>query len=219
MAEQADSVEAALASQVERAAERAEAAELGAVAAEREAEHAARDAAVDADRAGESSRHADHATHAAEEAQALAEEVIANLDPADPLLDTSVRSIVAQVSEQHPLGRRGKPMSVRSPFRLAFSAALGVLTALALAKAVVIVEQVLVLIVTAAFLAIGLDPAVAWLSRFVRRGMAVLIVALSFVLFAELGDDFGVAVVHRRVKAVKSLPKPPRKRRVFVTNR
>ncbi|GAC1325135.1 MAG: AI-2E family transporter [Mycobacteriales bacterium] len=183
MAEQADGIEPALASRVERAADRAEAAEQGAVAAEREAEGAARDAAVDADRAGESSRHADRATQAAEEAQALAEEVIAHLDPSDPLLDTSVRSIVAQVSEAYPLGRRGKPMSARSPFRLAFSAALGVLAALALAKAVVVVEQVLVLIVTAAFLAIGLDPAVAWLCRFMRRGMAVLIVALSVVLF------------------------------------
>ncbi|MDQ6650927.1 MAG: AI-2E family transporter [Actinomycetota bacterium] len=165
-----------LAERLERAARRAEDAADSAVVAEHDAESAARDAGSQADRA-------DSATHAAEEAQALAEAVIANLDPADPLLDTHVRSIVAQVSEQHPLGRRGKPMSARSPFRLAFSAALGVLAAVALARAVMVVEQVLVLIVTAAFLAMGLDPAVAWLCRFMRRALAVTIVALAAVLF------------------------------------
>jgi len=173
----------AVAERVERAAVRAEAAAEEAVGAEREAESAAHDAGTQAERARAAGERADAATQAAEEAQALAEEVIANLDPADPLLDTHVRSIVAQVSDEFPLGRRGKPMSARSPFRIAFSAALGVLAAVALARAVIVVQQVLVLIVIAAFLAIGLDPAVAWLCRFMRRGLAVTIVAFAAVLF------------------------------------
>jgi predicted PurR-regulated permease PerM len=58
---------------------------------------------------------------------------------------------------------------------------LGVGVAYAILHAVVIARQVLVLVVVALFLAIGLNPAVEWLGRRMRRTIAVTIVIGSLV--------------------------------------
>src|SRR4051794_31574702 len=112
-------------------------------AAKREAESARDDAAEQAERA-------ERAEHAAE--------LIAPLH--DPVLDTGVRRIEAGVDEDNPYGRPGQPLSEQSPFRMAFVAAMGVASAALLAYSVVVARQVLVLILVAAFVAVGLDPAV-----------------------------------------------------------
>ena len=110
----------------------------------------------------------------------------------DPLLDTAVRQMEAGVTDDKPYGELGEPMSKRSPFRIAFAAALGVLLALLLAKAVIIVRGVIILIVISAFLAIGLSPAVEWLQRRkVRRSLAVTIVIGAVLLF--FGGFFAAA--------------------------
>lgn len=71
----------------------------------------------------------------------------------------------------------------RNAFRIGFLAALGVLTAVALVDALILVKSVLVLLVIAAFLAIGLNPTVEFLQR---RGMprnrAVSIVLVGVLL-------------------------------------
>ena len=106
------------------------------------------------------------------------------LDPDDPLLDTAIRQIEAGASDDAPFGTPGAPLAPRSPFRVAFVAALGVLTALLLAKAVVLVRDVIILIVVSAFLAIGLNPAVEWLQRHrMKRGLAVMTVIGAVLLF------------------------------------
>ena len=113
--------------------------------------------------------------------------------PDDPLLDTAVRKIEAHVDEDNPYGVPGRPLSSRSPFRVAFTAALGVALAYGLVKALIAVQGVLVLLLTAAFLAIGLNPAVEALERrSMRRGFAVGVVLFAVLLFFT---GFGFAVV------------------------
>ena len=113
--------------------------------------------------------------------------------PHDPLVDTAVRRIEARADEDNPFGRPGRPLSTRSPFRIAFTAALGVATAYGLVMAVIAVQSVLVLLLTSAFLAIGLNPAVEALGRRgLRRGVAVGVVLLGVLLFFT---GFGFAVV------------------------
>lgn len=113
--------------------------------------------------------------------------------PDDPLLDTAVRRIEAHVDEENPFGVPGRPLSRRSPFRIAFTASLGVALAYGLVKAAIAVQSVLVLLLTAAFLAIGLNPAVESLERrHMRRGFAVGVVLFCVLLFFVA---FGFAVV------------------------
>jgi predicted PurR-regulated permease PerM len=159
--------------EAEQAAARAEQARAGAVDARTGAEQA---------RAGAVS-----AGSAAVEAASL----IAPAD--DPLLDTAARKIEAHVDEANPFGVPGRPLSRRSPFRIAFTGALGVAVAYALVTALIAVKSVLVLLLTAAFLAIGLNPAVEALERrHMRRGFAVGVVLFCFLLFFV---GFGFAVV------------------------
>lgn len=111
----------------------------------------------------------------------------------DPVLDTAAREIEAQVDEENPYGVPGRPLAARSPFRIAFTAALGIAVAYGLVKALIAVQGVLLLLLTAAFLAIGLNPAVEALERRrMRRGFAVGLVLLAVLTFFT---GFGFAVV------------------------
>lgn len=150
----------------------------------REAQEGAEEAREGAERAREGAVQAGAASVAA------AAEVVA---PEDPLLDTAVRRIEAQVDEDNPYGRPGRPLSRRSPFRLGFTAALGVALAYGLVNALIAVRGVLILILTSAFLAVGLNPAVEGLAaRGMRRPHAVTIVLLTVVAFFV---GFGFAIV------------------------
>lgn len=162
--------------------ERVEEAERAAGTA-REAEAGAVDA-----RAG-----AEQAREGAVEAGAASVEAAAAVRPDDPLLDTAVRRIEAQATPDQPFGRPGRPLGPRSPFRIAFTAALGVALAYALVQALVAVRSVLVLLLIAAFLAIGLNPAVVAMERRgIRRGLAVGVVLFGVLLFFT---GFAFAVV------------------------
>ncbi len=113
--------------------------------------------------------------------------------PDDPVLEPEVRHLEARVDEDNPFGRPGRPLAPRSPFRVAFGAALGVAVAYGLVRALISVQGVLVLLLTAAFLAIGLNPAVEALERrSMRRSFAVMVVFLVVLLFFV---GFGFAVV------------------------
>jgi predicted PurR-regulated permease PerM len=123
--------------------------------------------------------------------------------PKDPLLDTAARRVEAEASPDRPFGRPGRPMSTRSPFRIAFTAALGVAVAYGLVKAVIAVRSVLILLLVAAFLAIGLNPAVTAMERRgIRRGLAVAVVLFAALLFFT---GFGLAVVPPIVDQVDQL--------------
>ncbi|MFF1612274.1 AI-2E family transporter [Amycolatopsis sp. NPDC058278] len=64
-----------------------------------------------------------------------------------------------------PLGAKGEPLNRRSPFLLGMAGAAGVAVIYALVQIIAGLEHVLVLLGLALFLAIGLEPAVAWLTR------------------------------------------------------
>ena len=118
---------------------------------------------------------------------------LSDLPEGDPVVDHGVRAEEAGVDEDNPLGRPGRPMNRRSPFRIGFSAALGVGTAYLLYQAVVSARSVLVLVIVAAFLAIGLHPIVTRLEQTgMRRGTAVAIVFGGLLAFFGL---FGYAVL------------------------
>lgn len=154
-------------------------------------EDAAREAAQAAELAREAEEGAEKARDDAQQARAGAVDAgaaavtaaAAVAPPDDPLLDTAARRIEAQVTEDRPFGVPGRPIGRRSPFRVAFSASMGVAVAAALVLAVVAVRSVLVLLLTAAFLAIGLDPAVQALERRgFRRSLAVGAVLVGVLL-------------------------------------
>jgi predicted PurR-regulated permease PerM len=84
-------------------------------------------------------------------------------------------------------------MNRRSPFRIGFAGALGAGFAYLLYQALVSARSVLVLVIVAAFLAIGLNPIVSRLERAgMRRGAAVGIVFVGLLGFFTL---FGYAVL------------------------
>jgi len=121
---------------------------------------------------------AEKAAEAAEDAAEAAEEAAEAVELAapadDPVLDTGARRIEAQVDANNPFGKPGQAISRDHPFVVAFIATLGVATAALLVEAVLVARQVLVLFLVAAFLAVGLDPAVRWLvRRGLRRSVAV----------------------------------------------
>lgn len=147
-----------------------------------------------ADRAERARAGAADAQAGAERAEAGAVDVVKLVVPADdPVLDTAARRIEAKVDPDNPFGVPGRPMSARSPFRVAFTAALGVALAYGLVQALIAVRSILILLLAAAFLAIGLNPAVEWLERRkIKRGRAVGIVLLGVLLFFV---GFGFSVV------------------------
>ena len=133
---------------------------------------------------------------------------LADLPASDPVVNPDVRAEEAGVDEANPLGRPGRPMNRRSPFRIGFAGALGVGFAYLLYQAVVSARSVLVLVIVAAFLAIGLNPIVTRLERTgMRRGAAVGIVFAGVLAFFAL---FGYAVlppvITQVTNFVESLP-------------
>jgi predicted PurR-regulated permease PerM len=162
-------------------------------AAERAAEQAA-EAARDAEAGALEARdEAEQARHDAVDAGGAAVAAASVVAPDDPLLDTAVRKIEAQATPERPFGVPGRPTNPRSPFRVAFTAALGVAVAYGLVQAVIAVRSVLVLLLTAGFLAIGLNPAVeAMERRGMRRSLAVAVVLVTVLL---LFAGFFLAVV------------------------
>ncbi len=158
------------------------------------------DAHDDAEQAAGAAR---EAAEAAAEAQRAAQAVAGT----DPLLDTGVRRIEAQADADNPFGRLGLPLR-RSPFHTAFVATLGVLLAYVLGRAIVATSSVLVLILVAAFLAVGLDPAVTWLMRYrLRRGLAVFVVLLAALgLLGGFVAAIAPPISHQATQLVKRAP-------------
>jgi predicted PurR-regulated permease PerM len=166
-------------------AEKAQRAAESAKEAEEAARQQARRAEAAEESAEESEQSAEESEHSAEEAADEAAEAVELVAPlTDPVVDTGVRRIEAQVDKDNPWGRPGQRISRDHPFVIGFLAALGVASAAALVEAVLVARQVLVLILVAAFLAVGLDPAVRWLvRRGLRRSVAVLVITIAALGF------------------------------------
>lgn len=117
------------------------------------------------------------------QARAAEAEALASAEAADDLLlDEDARQLAAQVSDEQPYGIPGRKGDRTSPFRWGFLITTGGLLALVLGQAIATVEHQLLLIVIAAFVAIGLDPAVRFLvRRGMRRSIAVAAIVLAFL--------------------------------------
>ncbi|HET6909955.1 MAG TPA: AI-2E family transporter [Mycobacteriales bacterium] len=115
-----------------------------------------------------------------EEARALAELVTESAETQTFSRDEMVRRAAAGASSERPFGLPGRPLSRRSPFVIGLTGALGVAVAVLIAEAVLKAWHVIILIVIAMFVAIGLDPVVAWLTqRGWRRSLAVTVVIVG----------------------------------------
>jgi predicted PurR-regulated permease PerM len=80
-------------------------------------------------------------------------------------------------------GVLGRPFNHRAPFFVGFIGALGVAAAYVVVRGIADITSVLVIIGLALFIAIGLEPIVAFLvDHGLRRGVAVGMVTLGFVL-------------------------------------
>lgn len=83
---------------------------------------------------------------------------------------------------ENQFGQIGEPLNRSHPFMFGFLAALGVLMAMALTRALAGASQALVLIFISLFLAVGLNPAVEGLRhRGLKRGPAVLVIVAVFL--------------------------------------
>ncbi|MDP9398290.1 MAG: AI-2E family transporter [Actinomycetota bacterium] len=127
------------------------------------------------------------------------------------LVDANPETLVDERrTEGHPeqFGRRGAPLPRNSPFYFGFYAALGVLLAWFLARAVAGIRSVLVLLVVSMFLAVGLNPLVERLIRAgLRRGIAVLVVFGGAILaFAAFGAAIVPPVVEQTQTFAGNLP-------------
>jgi len=193
-------------------ARRAKEAALAAERTAREAEHGAQQAAAEAEssadtaevQAVEAGRGADLAEHQADRAEHAVEAAVTAAQEADVLLlDEEARRVAAQVSEDQPFGVPVAAAGPRSDMRRGFSIAMGALLALLVGFAVYAVRNELVLLLVAAFVAIGLDPAVRWL---VRRGLSrPLAVALIAVIALGLLAAFLAAAFPPLVKEASQL--------------
>ena len=91
---------------------------------------------------------------------------------------------VEQDEREGRFGHPGPPIDRRNPFMIGLLGGFGLILAYAIFLGIRNAASILVLIFIAAFLAIGLNPAVSWLRRRgVPRGGAVAIVALAVLAF------------------------------------
>jgi len=106
-----------------------------------------------------------------------AEEETVTEPPAEPAEDSVERD-----EQQGRFGTPGPPLDRRNPFMIGLLGGLGLILAYAIFLGLRNAASILVLIFIAAFLAIGLNPAVSRLRTWgVPRGAAVAIVALTLV--------------------------------------
>ena len=112
-------------------------------------------------------------------------------DPA-PAQDSTVEETPVEIpgvapietTDELPHGAPGPPLQRHSPFYLGFLGAVGALLAIWLGQQVLAVSSSIMLIVVAAFLAVGLNPLVEF---FMRRGLTrawSVVVVISIVLVA-----------------------------------
>lgn len=105
--------------------------------------------------------------------------------PADRAITTEIpgRGPGEDAQRRRAARRSGKPFDRRNPFVVGFGAALGGLLAIALGALVYAIRGTLVLVFLALFIAVGLEPVVAFFTRkHVRRSLAVFIVVFVSAL-------------------------------------
>jgi predicted PurR-regulated permease PerM len=113
-------------------------------------------------------------------------------EPEGPIADATETAAELSTDEK-PLGPLGRRLNRRSPFMIGLAGAAGVAVTYGIVELIVNLESILVLIGLALFLAVGLQPAVAWLARWrLPRWLAVVIVFL--VVLALVGGFLATAI-------------------------
>lgn len=110
---------------------------------------------------------------------------------------------------ENRFGQLGEPINRNHPFMFGFLAALGVLTAMALTRALTSASQAIVLIFISLFLAVGLNPAVEGLrKRGLTRGPAVLVIVAAFLFLSGVFSATVVPpLVNQTTQLVQHAPK------------
>jgi predicted PurR-regulated permease PerM len=112
-------------------------------------------------------------------------------------------------AEAPALGRPGPALNRRTPFYIGLTGALGVAVAVLIVRVVLDAGPVLTLIGLSLFLAIGLDPAVVWLTRHhLPRWAAVTVVMLAVLALVGLFVLAAAGPVTREIHQLSvNLPK------------
>jgi predicted PurR-regulated permease PerM len=111
---------------------------------------------------------------------------------ADQLLEAAENAAAAERTPGAPLGRPGRPLNRRSPFIVGLLGAAGVAVTYGLVQLLMASSEVLVLLGLALFLAVGLEPAVRFLNRWIPRVLAVI--AVIAVLLIVVGGFIAAAI-------------------------
>jgi predicted PurR-regulated permease PerM len=139
-------------------------------------------------------------------------------DPApgeEPLADRNSDIVAAAEAEaqelgrgNHVLGTPGPPMNRRSPFMIGLLGAAGVAVTYGLVQLTVVAADILGLIGLSLFLAVGLEPAVAWLARrHIPRGIAVALVSVAIIAVVVTFLATAIPLLTAQVEAfVTNLP-------------
>ena len=109
-----------------------------------------------------------------------------------------------EVAEAQVLGHPGKPLNSRNPFLIGLTGSLGIAVTYILFKTIVGTGEVLSLVGLALFLAVGLDPAVVWLSqKGLSRGVAVGVVVTVITGVVVLFVVTAVGPISREIHAIQ----------------
>jgi predicted PurR-regulated permease PerM len=143
---------------------------------------------------------------AVQDSRALAADVT---DPAagEELLAAAEDAAEAARTPDAPLGRPGRPINRRSPFLIGMLGAAGVAVSYGIIKFLAASSEVLLLTGVALFLAIGLEPAVRRLNRWIPRSAAVVVVIL--VSLGAVASFIAAAIpplVSQSAQFIKLLP-------------
>jgi predicted PurR-regulated permease PerM len=128
---------------------------------------------------------------AAQDSRALAAEVT-TAAAGEELLQAAEKAAEEASTTAAPLGRPGRPLNRRSPFVMGLLGAAGVAVTYGLVQLLIASREVLILIGLALFLAIGLEPAVRALTRWLPRWLAVTAVIL--VMLGIVGGFLAAAI-------------------------
>jgi predicted PurR-regulated permease PerM len=105
-----------------------------------------------------------------------------------------------QVAEEKVLGKPGRPLNQRNPFTIGLTAAVGVIVAYLLFRMLADIGSILELIGVSLFLAMGLNPAVVWLTdRRLPRWAAVVVVLLVVVAFVGAVVAAAIGPISREI--------------------
>ena len=109
------------------------------------------------------------------------------------VIDAEVAAAVAAVDGGRPFGQPGPPLDRRSPFYVGLAGAAGVAVTYGFIQLAVAVQTILVLVGLSLFIAIGLEPAVAWLiRRRLPRWLSVVVTALA--MLGVIGGFLALAI-------------------------